>query len=164
MAAIWKSRLLKERVSNFTVLIQSIVDLANGIFFMTMSSVLLVADIMGSPCCIKFFITRKVGFLIFFYSMTALTMMSFERYVGFLYPFIHRAKVTKGKLLKCFITVCGLPTVIFVTGFTLLKRQKVARVFFATNVLMFLAFTVFVYTRIFCFRIKNNRFPAAMNQ
>ncbi len=160
VTAIWKSRLLKERVSNFTVLIQSIVDLANGIFFMTMSSALLVADIMRSPSCITFFITRNVGFLIFFYSMTALAMMSCERYKGVLYPFVHRAKVTNTKLLKCFISVCSLQTVIFVTGFTLLKREKVARAFFATNVLVFLAFTVFVYTRIFCFRIKNNTFLA----
>jgi hypothetical protein len=160
VAAIWKSRLLKERVSNFTVLIQSIVDLANGIFFMTMCSALLVADILGSPSCMTFFITRNVGLLIFFYSMTALAMMSFERYMGVLYPFVHRAKVTKEKLLKCFISVCSLQTVIFVTGFTLLKREKAARAFFATNALVFLAFTVFVYTRIFCFRIKNNTFLA----
>jgi hypothetical protein len=46
VATIWNSSMLKERVSNFTILIQSVVDLANGIFFMVLSSVLLVGDII----------------------------------------------------------------------------------------------------------------------
>jgi hypothetical protein len=31
---IWRSRILKQKTSNFTILLQSIVDLANGVFFM----------------------------------------------------------------------------------------------------------------------------------
>jgi hypothetical protein len=96
VTAMWKSRSLKEKVSNFTIMIQSFVDLANGVFFMTLFSVLLAGDIMGSPSCIALYVTRIIGFLLFFYSMTALAVMSFERYMGVLYPFVHRVEVTKG--------------------------------------------------------------------
>jgi hypothetical protein len=158
VATIWNSSMLKERVSNFTILIQSVVDLANGIFFMVLSSVLLVGDIIGSPSCITVYITKRVGFLIFFYSMTAMTMMSFERYMGVLYPFVHRVEVTKSRLFKYFISICSLQTLLH-TAFSLFNRPHIGRAFFAGNLFLFLAFTALVYTRIFYFRTKNNRFP-----
>ena len=156
VVTIWKSRLLKEKTSNFTVMIQSFVDLANGMLYMTLSSVLLVADIIGSPSCIILYFTRFIGFLVFFYSMTALAVMSFERYMGILYPIVHRLKVTTGRLLKCFITVCCLQTVLL-AAFICFEKRTLAEKFFGVNIILFLAFTTFVYVNILRSRIKNKR-------
>ena len=137
-------------------MIQSFVDLANGIFVMTSSSILMASDTIGSPSCTTVYVATRLGFLVFFYSMTAQAIMSFERYMGVLYPFLHRAEVTKSRLFKCFISVCCLQTILLL-GLTAFNEAMIAKAFFSVNLLLFLALTTYVYAKIFCFRIKNNK-------
>jgi hypothetical protein len=82
--------------------------------------------------------------------------MSFERYMGVLYPFIHRVEVTKGRLLKCFISICCLQTLLQAACLWF-GKPMIARGFFSANMLLFLAFTTFVYAKIYRYFIKKNR-------
>jgi hypothetical protein len=153
VATIWNSRTLKERVSNNTILIQSIIDLANGLIVSPLLAMHLVRNLIGNTSCTTAFITRKIGYLLCFYSMTTMSAMTFERYMGVLHPFVHRVKVTKSRVLKYIISVCCIQTLVF--SVTFFNGVQITRPFFTTYTLLFLAFTAFAYSRIFCFRIKN---------
>lgn len=152
---IWNSPTLNKRVSFFTVLIQSIVDLANGATVMPLSTMHFFGDLIGSPSCIFLYIGRKIGFLLFFFSMTTMSAMSFERYMGVLHPFIHHVHVTKARLMKYVISVCSLQT--FLYSLTFIYGAQITRIFFVGNMFLFLAFIAFAYTLIFCYHVKKNR-------
>ncbi len=47
VTTIWKSRILKQKICNFTVLIQSAMDLLNGASFVAV----LATEISGHPSC-----------------------------------------------------------------------------------------------------------------
>ena len=157
VATIWNSRTLKERVSNNTILIQSTIDLATGLIVMPLAAMHLVRNLVGNTSCTTTYIGRKVGYLLYIYSMTTMSAMSFERYMGVLHPFVHRVQVTKSRVLKYIISVCCIQTLVY--SVTLFNGVQITRPFFVTNMLLFLAFTAFAYTKIFCFRIKNSRSP-----
>jgi hypothetical protein len=109
VATIWNSRNLKEKASNFAILNQSIVDLAHGLLVIPLLAMIVVCNIVGSPSCTSVYISRKIASLLCMYSMTTMSMMSFERYMGVLYPFVHRVQVTKARLLK-YVSYCLLFT------------------------------------------------------
>jgi hypothetical protein len=157
VATIWNSRTLKERVSNNTILIQSTIDLGNGLIVIPLTAMHLVRNLVGNTSCTTGFITKKIGYLLCYYSMTTMSAMSFERYMGVLHPFVHRVQVTKSRVLKYIISVCCIQTLVY--SVTLFHGVQITRPFFVTNMLLFLAFTAFTYTKIFCFRIKNSRSP-----
>jgi hypothetical protein len=157
VATIWNSRTLKERVSNNTILIQSTIDLATGLIVMPLAAMHLVRNLVGNTSCTTTYIGRKVGYLLYIYSMTTMSAMSFERYMGVLHPFVHRVQVTKSRVLKYIISVCCIQTLVY--SLTLSNGVQITRPFFVTNMLLFLAFTAFAYTKIFCFRIKNSKSP-----
>jgi hypothetical protein len=117
----------------------------------------LVRNLVGNISCTTAYITRKIGYLLCYYSMTTMSAMTFERYMGVLHPFVHRVQVTKSRVLKYIISVCCIQTLVY--SVTLFNGVQITRPFFATNMLLFLAFTAFAYIIIFCFRIKNRRSP-----
>ena len=155
VVTIWNSSTLNKRVSFFTILIQSIVDLANGVTVMPLSTIHFFRDLIGSPSCILAYIGRKIGFLLFFFSMTTMSAMSFERYMGVLHPFVHHVHVTKARLMKYVISVCSLQA--FLYSLTFIYGAQTTRMFFVVNMFLFLAFIAFAYTRIFCHHVKKNR-------
>ena len=157
VATIWNSHKLKENASNFAILIQSIVDLAYGLIVIPLSVMIIVRNLVGSPSCTTVYTCRKLASLLYIFSMTTMSMMSFERYMGVLYPFVHRVQVTIARLLKYIISVCCLQA--FLYGVTFFNGVQMTRPFFVTNMLLFLAFTAFAYTRIFRCIIKKSRFP-----
>lgn len=114
-------------------------------------------DLICSPSCVVIYASRKIGFICYVYSITMTSVMSFERFMGVLYPFVHRVKVTKARLLKYVVSVCFVQTLLY--SFSFINGIKITRPLFVGNVVLCLAFTVFAYAKIFCARIKNNRFP-----
>lgn len=157
MMTILNTPKFKEKVSNFAILMQSILDFASGILIIPLMTLRLVNDLICSPSCVVAFVVKKIGFICYVYSMTITCVMSFERFMGVLYPFVHRVKVTKARLLKYVISVCSAQTLFYT--FSFINGAKITRPFFVGNILLSLAFTLIVYARIFCVRIKNNRFP-----
>ena len=152
--AIWRSRLLKEKVSNFNVMVKSAIDLAMGMLFIPSLITVLASEIMGNPSCTIFMISKKLGMLGCIYSVTVMSTMNFERYLAIIHPITHRVRVTKKRMLICSFTVCCCTTILF--GFTLVYADILPFIINAIAIL-FLSSTVVVYTRIVFFCFKNRR-------
>ena len=152
VSTIWNSRRLKEKVAFFTILIQSIADLSNGVILIPLSIVHFAGDFVGRQSCVYLYASRKIRFLLLFYSMTTMSAMCFERYMGIRRPFVHRAEVTKARVLKCVLFVCCFQTLLYSVGF--LNGIKMAKPFFSVNTLLFLALLTLTYASIFRVRIK----------
>ena len=151
---IQRSRVLKERQSNFTILMQSMVDLANGALIMPLILVHLSSEAAGSPRCIIIYVLKKSGILMFLYSLTTLSVMNFERYMGILHPFRHRSQVTNKRLLAYVVAVCVMQTVIFAFSLT---HNQISRSVLLTTTFLFLFTTIFVYWKIFLKMHARNR-------
>ena len=148
---------LKGKVSNFVILMQSIFDLVSGVFITLLMTLRLVNDLTCSPSSVTVYVVKKVAFICYVYSITPTSAMSFERFMGVRYPFVHRVKVTKARLLKYIVSVSLVQTLLY--SFSFINGSKITRPFLAGNSLLFIAFNVFAYTRIFRARVKNNKFP-----
>ncbi len=156
VATIWTSRSLSEKVSFFTIMLQSCVDLAIGVTIFPMFIAHLACEISGSPNCVLVYALKVVSGLFYLYSMASLSMLNFERYMGVLHPFVHRAQVTKARILKVFFIVCALQTII---GALTLTHLRELRYFIGATTILLIAMTVFIYTRICCSRCKNVNYP-----
>ena len=150
---IQRSRELKKKQSNFTILMQSVVDLANGVLVLPLLAAHLASQAAGAPQCVILYIAKKSAVLTFLYSLTALSAKNFERYMGILHPFRHRTAVTNKRLLAYVLVVCVMQTII--CSFTITHKQIVHVL--VANVLMFLFTTVFVYWKIFFTMHEKNR-------
>ena len=152
---IWKSRILKQKTCNFTVLIQSAVDLLNGASLTPLFIAVLAKEISGHPSCILTYIMKKLGALTTLYSLTALSTMNFDRFMAILFPLVHRAKVTKEKLMKYVISVSIVQTTFLSLIFT--PYCQISRVIIGTNAVLFVTFTVVVYASICVFTISKKK-------
>ena len=151
---IRRSRALKEKQSNFTIFMQSIADLANGVLVMPLIAAHLASQAARGPQCVLAYIIKKSGMLMFFYTLTTLSAMNFERYIGILHPFRHRTAVTNKRLLAYVVVVCVMQTIIY--SFTLTHNQTVRPVI-VTIISLFLFSTIFVYWKIFFTVHERNR-------
>ena len=151
---IKRSRELKEKQCNFTILMQSVVDLVNGVLVLPLLTAHLASQAAGAPQCVILYIAKKSTALTVLYSLTALSAKNFERYMGILHPFHHRIAVTNKRLLAYVVVVCVIQTII--CSFTLTHKQ-IARPVLVANLLIFLLTTVFVYWKIFFTMHEKNR-------
>ena len=151
---IQRWRALKEKPSNFTILMQSIVDLANGILIMPLIVAHLASEVAGTPKCLTIYVLKKIAILMFLCSLTTLSVINFERYLGILHPFRHRTLVTNERLLAYVFGLCLIQGIIF--GFSLTHKQ-IIRPVLITTALLFLYSTVFVYWKIFLTMRAKNR-------
>ena len=78
--------------------------------------------------------------------MFSLCTMTYERYMGVLFPLQHRTKVTKKKLLK-FQCSCGLLTIMMMA--ISLKYEIIYKVYSVIVVTALILFIAFVYIKIF---------------
>ena len=116
----------------------------------------LTSEIWGSPNCDATYAMLVLSGLFYLYSMTSLSVLNFQRYMGILHPLFHRAKVTRTRILKYFFVVCGLQTVIAIITLSFVREFRY--LISATSSLL-AAMTVFVYTSICCSRFKNSNYP-----
>ena len=152
---IWKSRILKQKICNFTILIQSAMDLLNGASFTPLFIAVLAKEMSGHPSCILTFTMKKLGALTTLYSLTALSMMNFDRFMAILFPVVHRTKVTKGKLTKYVISVSIVQTIFLSLIFT--AYSQISRVIIGINAVLFVIFTVVVYASICVFTLSKKK-------
>lgn len=146
LTAIWKSHLLKAKVSSYPVMLRSVMDLAIGVVIIPLFITLLAGEINGNPRCDVYFTSKKLGVLFYIYSVTTMAAMNLERYMSVLHPVTHRNKVTKTKFLLYTILACVIQTILFALSILF------ARIFpfiVATITLLLVTTTVFVYARIF---------------
>ena len=142
------SPLLRKKVCYFAVMLQSVIDLAIGLILFPTVIVLLVHEMTGFLDCILLDIITMMGCLLYLYSVTALSVLNIERYLGVLYPLFHKAKVTKKRISKSFALTSLAHTVIILI--VNLSFSKVGRYYIGGNTVFLIVMTVFVYIRIYC--------------
>jgi hypothetical protein len=151
---IWRSRILRQKSSNFTILLQSVVDFANGVVIMPLITFHWASEVAGSPSCVTAYVVKKSAMLMSFYTLITLSVMNFDRYMGVLHPFVHRSVVTNERLLAYVIAVCTIQTVIY--GFSV-THNNIMRPILVTTTTLFISTTVFVYLKIFLAIRSRNR-------
>ena len=144
---ILKCRQLKSKVCYFLILIQSSTDLTVGVVSIPINIFVLARDVGGISQCTKYqILLNYISYLPLALSTFSLCAMTYERYMGVLFPLQHRTKVTKKKLLK-FQCRCGLLTII-ITAISL-KYDIVYNVYSAIIMTVSVLFIAFAYIKIF---------------
>ena len=144
---IRKTRILKDKLPNFTIMIQSAIDLLHGALAMPMFTYVMVTEATGTGNCYVMYVCKKLASLIFLVSLSTFSMMNHERYMGICYPLVHRARMTKRFLLKYVAVGATLQTL----GLSLtLYYNHISYIVLGSSSLIFLAHTIFVYIRIGC--------------
>ena len=96
---IWKNDQLRAKVSHFPVLILSLANLSVGLLTLPLFSYLNVSEVYGSLDCKQSFIFFAVALVPWGLSLAALCALTFERYMGVMYPLAHLNYVTKEMFL-----------------------------------------------------------------
>ena len=110
---ILKCSQLKEKVSYFAILMPSAVDLITGVITLPIITAhLLLKDVIHVKNMVLCWLTFSLGIFPILLSVWTLCVLSFERYMGVVHPFVHRTKVTKKRI---FIFECsvGLLTLVY---------------------------------------------------
>ena len=155
VTTIWKSRVLKEKIPNFVVLIQSAMDLLNGAIFTPLFTAVFTKEISGYPSCMLQFITKKLGSLTLLYSLTAISVMNIDRFLAILFPLFHRANVTKERLTKFVISTSCVQTILL--SFTIPYSQTARVLLVGVNTVVIIASTVVTHLSIFVFTIMKKK-------
>ena len=143
---IYKCSQLKEKVCYFLIFLQSMLDLITGLVSLPLFTYVIASEITGTGSCTLNGLFTQVISIPTALSLSTLSAMNFERYLGILYPFFHHTEVTKKRLLRyiCFLSV------VILTGFILwFNSSEIFGTIMAFIVIAFIATFVFVYTRIF---------------
>ncbi|XP_028416749.1 D(1A) dopamine receptor-like [Dendronephthya gigantea] len=141
---------LKSKISYFLILVQSGADLVVAMTAMPIHIWLSARHIAGITKCMKYqrlfssLFDATVG--ISFFSLCAMT---YDRYMGVLFPFRHRTTVTKKKLVKfqfCSVMMTSVMIAInSINSFTM----KLYHIFSTALVLICFSFIAFAYIKIF---------------
>ena len=144
---IWRSRTLKGKSANFTIMLQSIVDFGIGALVMPLIAFRWASEVAGKPNCVTTYVFKKLGVLFFFYTLTTLAAMNFDRYMAVFHPLVHRRLLTNERILKYVVAVCSVQTILYAFSVT---HQEIARLIVSTTPMLFIIMTIFVYSKIFC--------------
>ncbi len=110
---IFKSNHLRAKVCHFPVFIQSMADFSVGLLSLPLFSYLYLSEVFGSLDCVLSFVFSAIAFVPWGLSLAALCALTFERYMGVLYPIAHLNYVTK-KMFQIYICCVLLVTLILV--------------------------------------------------
>ena len=152
---IFKCPQLKEKNSYFLIMMQSVPDLAIGLWSLPTQSVLLRPRIRESAECFWLLLLGGSTLVPTLISSTTLFAMTVDRYFGVLHPLKHRTLITKKRIL--IFCSCAASLMILLYALSLLY-SKVAGRFISIILFMLLFVVVFVYTKIFL-AVKNRQPP-----
>ena len=97
---IRKCSQLKEKVSYFTILIQSTVDFITGVITLPLLTAhVLLKDVIRIENRVICWLNFNLAYFPITLSVFTLCLLSFERYMGVVHPLIHRTKVTKKRIM-----------------------------------------------------------------
>ena len=161
---MFKSHQLSGKVCHFPVFIQSMADLFVGLLTLPLFSYLYLSEVFGSLDCVLSFVFSTIAFVPWGLSLAALCALTFERYMGVMYPIAHRNYVTKRMFL---IYIC---CVLLVTS-VLVPLAVASAIFYyifcvVYAIIPFLLHT-FCYSRIFYStrkRLRGDNFRATSDQ
>ena len=155
IVTIFKCSQLKERNSYFLIMMQSVPDLAVGLWSLPTLSILLCSKAKESAGCPWLFLLERGTAFPTLISLTTLFAMTVDRYFGVLYPLKHLILITKRRILVfCFFAMSFLITM---AALSLLHEGLFGSVV-SIILFVFLFVATFVYTKIFLI-MKNRRPP-----
>lgn len=144
----WKSPLLREKVSYFTIMLLSIADLGVGIVGIPVFILQLVKEISGRGSCAVSICADILSTIPIGMSLVVLEVMTIERYIGVIHPIFHRAKVTKQRLL--FLTII-LWLLFFLRIFLRFYiDDEVYKIIISIDIVILAILALTVYAKIFC--------------
>ena len=143
---IRKSAQLRSKVCYFVVLLQSLVDLGVGVLTIPSFLYYLIFPYLDIANCTVMVVILRSSHLPCKLSIVTLSAMTMERYIGVLYPYHYKSKVTKNRIL---IYVCSSYSFLLVTTASSFYDRKIDRLIFAVMITGFFLFTGFVYTKIY---------------
>ena len=157
---IWKTSILRAKLSNFTVMMQSTVDLLHGLLVMPLFTYLMFSEFAETASCLAtYYVCKKLTTLIFLFSITVFSALNHERYLGICHPIFHRTKVKKCHFLYYVLAVSTLQILFFCSSFVYVK---IIRPVVGVSCLAFVIHTIFVYAKIA--RAIQIKFRAKQNQ
>ncbi|CAB3988151.1 melanocyte-stimulating hormone receptor-like [Paramuricea clavata] len=143
---ILKFSQLNSKPCYFIILVQSVIDLAVGVFGFPLFLVFLASGIGKFSNCIVATLAFQTTTIPVGISTITLSAMTLERYIAILHPYAYSAKVTKKRLL---IYVGSGAVMLFSLFFPSLVIQKLIAVYGTISITLVFFFTVFAYTRIY---------------
>ena len=143
---IGKSSQLKSKVCYFVILLQSIVDLGVGLISLPLFIYCLMSPFQKIRNCTLIFLAFRTSFLPLGLSVSTLSAMTMERYVGVQHPFQYQTKITKKRIL---IYVCGTGLLLFSLLAYSLRDAKPLFIYLSGSIFVLFVFTGLVYTKIY---------------
>ena len=143
---IFKSNQLKGKVCHIPVLIQSLADLSVGLLTLPLFAYLHLTEVYGTPDCVPSFVLSSIAFIPWGLSLASLCALTFERYMGIIYPIVRLNYVAK-RMFQIYSCCVLLVTIVIV------PLAVVSAIFYyifcaVYAIIPFLLHT-FCYTRIF---------------
>ena len=126
IVTILKSAQLKNKPCYFIILVQSVIDLAVGIFGIPMFLVFLSARISDVSSCAVVTLALDATFLSVALSTVTLSAMTMERYIAILHPYSYTIQVTRRRLL---VYTTSSTLVMFTTGVLSFPIPKLSFIF-----------------------------------
>ena len=105
-----KSSQLRSKLPNILIMVQSCIDLGVGAIGNSFFSFSLLSEIRGTARCFFKAAAYETAVLMTILSMTTLSAMNIERYLGIVHPLVHIAKVTRKRILLYigFVSLFGI--------------------------------------------------------
>ena len=143
---IRKSSQLKSKVCYFVILLQSIVDLGVGLISLPLFIYCLMSPFQKIRNCTLIFLAFRTSFLPLGLSISTLSAMTMERYIGVQHPFQYQTKITKKRIL---IYVCGTGLLLFSLLAYSPRDAKPLFIYLSGSIFVLVVFTGLVYTKIY---------------
>ena len=143
---IWRNRILREKLCFFLILIQSILDLTVGIISLPLLIYIMASEVFNAASCNAIFASNTIASLPISVSFVTIHILTFERYMGILHPFIHRSYQTKRRMITC---CCFAIVLVIGARIIFILFEGIRTRIYTVLILLFLAFNTFAYVRIF---------------
>ena len=141
---IVKSSQLKNKLCYFIILLQSVTDLAVGVFGIPLFLIFLVTGMGKISNCFVATLAYRSSVLPIGVSILTLSALTMERYIAVLHPY--STKVTRRRIL---LYVCSGVVVMFLVAILSLAIEGLIKRFTMVLATLFFTFAAFVYARIY---------------
>ena len=145
---------LRKNILFYLISVLSFVDTGTGLFCYPTLTLTLVSELRQEPNCWIRLIQSKIFRLTSVLSLSIVTAISIERYFGVIHPVVHRARVTKVKLLQLLLFVWF--TCAIVALLTFCTRYPL-QYFTTISVGLMMLITVYAYIKIAFAIIQSER-------